>query len=590
MLFPDYTLPMFDDTFNLDTGLQTLILMTDNAYERFDADESFRLSGAELTGQPIDTAFDRQALPFVAQIIATSSSMRSGAIYDELTQGKVMALGLSIFIASIAVIIVSLLIYNLLHAERGQIGILKALGYRRTEIALPYFLSMLFVAFFMLIVGYAVGYRAAEPLKAMYLDFYLLPSVRIGQSVTVFATAIFVPLFFFAAVTWSIINRMLREGPLELLKPHESRAINRLSRWVSRLLVHARGSTKFKYLHAVRSTGTFFLFFISIMFSTILITFSFMTNGMMERMTIDYLGKVDYQYESYADFTERVPEPGPGEEKFLVYPYASLDGEIVTLQGLSPRNNLYRLYDETGRDLTVYIRNGAVVTKRLAIKYGIEEGDTLTVKVNRDFFSFPVRGVVDEYISDTVYLDIEKLSAMVSENRTQRLFSGIYSMEKPSDAYYSTIISKGDIIAQAESMASYTAYMINIMIAGAAVIAASILFTLTSFTVEKNYYVISLLKVMGYHRREITSMILNSYFIYAVFSYLLSIPISLAIVNGVMSVFAKEYGVVLPVEFQPADALKSLAIVVVIFLLGTWASRMKIRKIPLQEVLKSYGE
>ena len=63
----------------------------------------------------------------------------SGAIYDELDQGKVIGLGLSLLIMSIALIIVSILIFNLLNSERSKIGLLKAMGYRRREIARPYF-------------------------------------------------------------------------------------------------------------------------------------------------------------------------------------------------------------------------------------------------------------------------------------------------------------------------------------------------------------------------------------------------------------------------------------------------------------------
>jgi len=590
VLLPDYTLPMFDDSFNLDTGLQTLMLMTDSEYERFDDKEGFRLAGVNLTEEIVDTAFDKDELPFVTQIAATKANMRSGAIYDELTQGKVMALGLSIFIAIIAVIIVSIMIYNLLHAERGQIGILKALGYRRREIAMPYFLSVLFFALIMLIAGYFLGTVFAEPLKELYLDFYLLPSVKINQSLTVFATAIFVPFLFFAAVSGVIIYRILGETALELLKPHENKSINKLSKSLSRMLANAKGMTKFKYLHAIRSTGSFFIFFIGIMFSTILISFSFMMGGMVDRMTIDYLNKVDYQYESYADVTKRLPEVGIGEEKFLIYPYASLEDKLISLQGLSPRNNLYKLYDESGDDITVYTQNGAVITKRLSVKLGISEGDTISVKVNQDFYAFTVKGVSDEYIADKVYLNIERLSNMLSENQSSRLFSGIYSTDKPSADYYSTIISKEGLIEQSKAMSNYTQFIVNIMIGGSAMIAASILFVLTSFTVEKNYYVISLLKVMGYKRREVNAMILNSYFVYAVISYLVSIPIALAVLYWMMDLFASEYGVILPLKFEPIFVVRTLAILVVIYFVSTYISRRKIERIPLQEVLKTYGE
>jgi putative ABC transport system permease protein len=590
VLFPDYTLPTFDNTFNVDTGLQVLVLLTDREYEDISAKESFRLSGINLTGSEIDTAYDKDKLPFVTQIITTATNMRSGAIYDELSQGRVTGLGIGIFIAAIAVIIVSIMMSNLLHSERGQIGILKAMGYRRLEIAMPYFISVVSMAFLMLIIGYIIGSAYAEPLKRLYLDFYLLPEANIDQSITVFATAIFVPLFFFAAFSGAIIYKMLGEGPLELLRPHETTSLNWLSKYISRLLTRAKGKTKFKYLHAIRSTGSFVIFFIGIMFSTLLITFSFMMNGMMDRMTVGYLHNVDYKYQSYADFTKRIPEPKIGEEKFLIYPFAYIGDKVVSLEGLSPNNTLYKLYNDTGEDITRYIQNYAVITKQLSLKLGINEGDTIKIKVNKEYYSFTVRGITDEYTSDQVYLNISKLSNMVSENKSSRLYSGIYSTSEPSSEYYNMIISKEGIIEQSKSMANYTDFMINIMIWSSAIISASILFVLTSFTVEKNYYAISLLKVLGYKRREVNSMILNSYFVYALISYAASMPVALAILKWMENLFLAEYGIIIPLKFNPADMLKGLAILVVIFLAGTYASRRKIGKIPLQEVLKTYGE
>lgn len=91
-------------------------------------------------------------------------------------------------------------------------------------------------------------------------------------------------------------------------------------------------------------------------------------------------------------------------------------------------------------------------------------------------------------------------------------------------------------------------FMMNVLIGGASLIAFSILFVLTALTIEKNYYVISLLKVMGYQKREVRSMILNSYFIYALISALLSIPIALLTLRVIVVVFAEDYGLVLPLE------------------------------------------
>lgn len=85
-------------------------------------------------------------------------------------------------------------------------------------------------------------------------------------------------------------------------------------------------------------------------------------------------------------------------------------------------------------------------------------------------------------------------------------------------------------------------------------------------------------------------MILDSYFVYMLLCYALSMPIALGILDMLRQVFLQEYGLVIPLEFAPVDMLKGLAILVAIFLAGTYASRRKIARIPLQEVLKTYGE
>lgn len=138
-------------------------------------------------------------------------------------------------------------------------------------------------------------------------------------------------------------------------------------------------------------------------------------------------------------------------------------------------------------------------------------------------------------------------------------------------------------------MSDYLFLMTNILIGVAVVIAASILFVLTSFTVEKNYYAISLLKVMGYTKREVNAMILNSYYVYALLGYIISIPISLVTLRAVVTLFANEYNLVLPLEYHWTFILYTFLILSVVFFVSTWVSRRKITRVPLQEVLKQYN-
>lgn len=582
VLFPDYTLPLFDDNFfNLDPGSQTLLLMTDESFETFVGQESFRLSG--VTDQPIKTDLE---LPFVVSVMETENIIRSGAIYSEISSGKAMALGLSLFIVSIAVIIVAILISNMLEAERRQIGLLKAIGYSRRQIASPYLVLILIFAFFMLIIGYFLGLYFANPLKELYLDFYLLPSITIAQSPLVFVTAVFAPLLFFAFVAGAVIYKIMGESALALLSPRDNVSLNRLSRFISRLLKRASGKTKFKYLYAVKSTGSFLIFFLGILFSTVLIVFALMMNGAVDRMTVGGLNEAVYEYEAYTDGSPVLEE---GQEPFLTYPFAFVEDKLITLKGLDVDNTLFPLRNEEGDALTLE-PDGLVVSSSLALKLGLDVGQDIDVELDGDTLTYPVIGIADEFSGDFAYLPRATLSELLTNGSTDDLFNGIYATERPNESDYPIILSRQGLIDQSESINQYMNFMMNVLIGGASLIAFSILFVLTALTVEKNYYVISLLKVMGYQKWEVRSMILNSYFIYALISALLSIPIALLTLRVIIVVFAEDYGLVLPLEFEWVYIVYTLGAVVLLFFMSTFISRRKIDQIPLQEVLKTYQE
>lgn len=592
VLFPDYTLPSFgDNPFMVDTTMLPLILMTDQAYEQLDVKEYFRFAGVDPAGKEIDTTFSKEKLPFVTQIIPTATNMRSGAVYDELSQSRITALGLSLFIALIAVIIVAIMVSNILHFERGQIGILKAMGYRKKEIALPYLLAVSLFSIVMLFIGYFLGFYFAEPLKNVYLDFYLLPETLIHQDLSVFLTAIFIPLLFIVLFSGIIIYRILAEKPLDLLRPRMSSTLNRFSRFISLLLSRAKvkASTKFKYLYAIRSTGSFIILFVGILFSTLLTLFGFMMDGMFEEMTVGYLDKVAYNYQAFADFTKPLPNLQEEEEKFLYYPYANLNDAAVKLEGLDPASTLFKLYDHDQTDLTAEIEDGIVITKSIGLKQDLAVGDTIDLEILDQTVSLEINGITEEY-TDMIYMDIAELSAILSVGASRDLYSGIYSIDRPAAEFYNVILPKQDLYDQAKAMKAYTDMVIKVMISGAIVIGTSILFVLTAFTVEKNYYPISLLKVLGYRRKEINAMVLNSYFTYALASFIISIPAANLILDLLMNIFLKEYGIIIPLAFTLLDGVKAFGLFIFIFIISTYINRRKIHRIPLQEILKTYGE
>jgi putative ABC transport system permease protein len=303
-------------------------------------------------------------------------------------------------------------------------------------------------------------------------------------------------------------------------------------------------------------------------------------------MTVGGLNEAVYEYEAYTDGSPPIED---GQEPFLTYPFAFVEEKLITLKGLEIDNTLFPLRNEDGDTLTLE-PDGLIVSSSLALKLGLEVGQDIDVELNEETLTYPIVGIADEFSGDFAYLPRATLSELLTDGATDELFNGIYATERPNDSDYPTILSRQGLIEQSESINQYMNFMMNVLIGGASLIAFSILFVLTALTVEKNYYVISLLKVMGYQKREVRSMILNSYFIYALVSALLSIPIALLTLRVIIVVFAEDYGLVLPLEFEWMYIVYTLGAVVLLFFLSTFVSRRKIDQIPLQEVLKTYQE
>lgn len=593
-LLPDYNLPLLGTDLIIDNRTQSFIIMTDKAFDELKGDENFHFSGvskgewneSKFKTDVVDTYKDKSNLNFITNIVSTQNQMRSGGIYLELKGGKAMSMGLSIVISSIAILIVAILIYKILREEKGQIGVLKALGYKNKKIAKSYIVLILLMSLPMLILGYIGGWLAAEPLKNMYLMFYLLPSVPIRGNFVVALTAIIVPLIFFIGLSSILIIKMLSKKALDLLRNSETNKVSFLNKLTNKILKNAKGKTKFKYSFIFKNTPKFLVFFFGVLFSTILIVMALMMSSVFNNLGTKYYERVDYNYEGFIDNTKELPTLSAGEEKFLQYPSALYKDEMITLIGLSEDNKLHKLYDKDNKDITKDLDDGIVMTSSFALKNGIKVGDTIKVQIGNKEDSLKIVGETDEYTGDKLYISRKKLSELISYGKNSDLYNGVFSKEKLNSNDYVSVVNKNTILEQSKSMQGFVRVSIYAMIASAVFIAVIIMFVLTSLTIEDNTYSISLLKVMGYNKKEVNSMILDSYKIYTIIAYLIGLPLTIVSMNFGMKYLASEFGMILPVKLSLLQAILGFVIVLIIFYLGTFSAKRKINKISLQETLK----
>lgn len=589
VLFPDYTLLIFGKEFIIDSKKITVALTTDNEYEKLKGIEKICFSGKISKDVKDFKEYFNKDLPYVESIVDTKSNITSGYLFKEVVMGKTVVVGLSIMITGIAIVIVGIILYKILQGEKGPIGVLKALGYLNKEIAKPYIMIIALVALPMLILGSIVGYFMSKSTLKLFAEFYLFPQENIVNNFSVYIFSVVIPFVFFIGLSYLIIKFMIRKKPLDLLKPNSDKKLTKLTVFVDKLLGRCKTVTKFKYSFLIREKGKFIVYILGVMFASSLIILGLMMPRFFTKFITDSYEKVDYKYQAYIDVSKPLPDVENGQEKFIIIS-TEVDNHNVVLSGLESDNKLYKLYNDDNEEITSKLQDGVIVTESFKGILDKDIGDEITLDLNGKKMTFSIVGVSEEYKDATVYMERETLSEIYTNGQSKDIFTGVYSEDKMDESKYSSIVTKNDILEQSKSMQGFLYVCIGVMLGVSILIAIIILFVLTSITIEDNYYNISLLKVMGYNKKEVNSMIINSYLAYAMIAYFIALPISVFGIDAFINYIGKGFDMVLPFKFELWQIFVGVASIIIIYFIGTINAKRKVNKISLQETLKAYRE
>ena len=136
-----------------------------------------------------------------------------------------------------------------------------------------------------------------------------------------------------------------------------------------------------------------------------------------------------------------------------------------------------------------------------------------------------------------------------------------------------------------KAMQKYNA-SIYIVITFASIMAFVIIAVIANIVVEENKKIISLMKVMGYKNKKISSIVLNIYTPIIIISYLLSIPVTKEILKQIVSVLAGDMKMTIPISLEPTLAILGLVALLIAYYIAVGLSKRVLNKIPLAVALK----
>ncbi|MFN7011597.1 MAG: ABC transporter permease [Allorhizobium sp.] len=350
---------------------------------------------------------------------------------NELDELRAMAAVIPPIFLFVAAFLVNMILTRLITLEREQIGLLKALGYRETEVAWHYLKLTLVIALIGVAIGFLAGNWTARELTRLYARFFSFPFLIFRESFDLYAISagVCVAAAFAGAVKaiWSVVAL---PAAVAMLPPAPLRFRSLFNR-------HGRGPTFFSQLtimafrQIIRAPVRAGLTSLGVSFSVALLVVSMFSADAVGYMVDQIFFRMERQDASL--YFDRDRPPGaidsvrqlPGVLR--AEPFRAMSVKLrnrqhekdLTIFGVETKTDLGRIMDADMRPMAPP-EHGITLIGRVADSLGVRVGDAIEVElVERDHrrVSVPVTGISQSLVGIDAYMHIEALNRLVGDGR-----------------------------------------------------------------------------------------------------------------------------------------------------------------------------
>lgn len=478
---------------------------------------------------------------------------------------------------------------RMIKQESGIAGALYALGYKRKELYRHYLKFPLGVAVIGGVSGTVLGLVTVGPMMSVYFMLFDIPMTGINYSPAVIVLSLLLPVLFLGLSGFLVVRKELKHSPAELMKGNQEKSkVNFLERRFR--LEKLKFALKFKIREQLRSLSRLALLLVGCAVATLLLLFGFfLKSGMDYFLDVEVKNAQNYRYEYVFDSlrTEPVPE---GSEPFAVSKFLlpGDDIKVFNVAGYLPDSNISTITDESGTRLRI---NQVIVTKPIAHKLNVKPGDTITIVRKSDYKEFSLTvGSITDSLNMTIMMPLAEYNEKfgMPEGSYNELFSNNL-LDIPENEQYKVYSIEDKISAIQSLMAPLTSIVIFIAVI-AFIIGMIIIYVVTSMIVVENKSTISLMRIFGYRKKEVNSLILNSSTIVVMIGYLLGILLSFLSVGGLLKALENSLTFGMPVTIDPLYVIFGFVFVMLSYELSKLLCRRKINAVSMSEVLKAGAE
>jgi len=606
---PEYMLAMSGRGIGLDERAFVVIWMLRSAVAPV-----FRLEGAfddvviqieAGTSVPaILDAVDRELVRYGGfHAVGRDRQMSNYALTGELDNLRNLALVVPAIFLAVAAFLVNVVVSRLVFLERTQIAVLKALGFTDRRIALHYLGLVASIVAIGAVVGVALGAWSARWMTDMYADFYRFPERIYHVSPALIAATVGIGLAAAVAGALGAVFRIARMPPAQAMRPPAPLVYRRTL--AERLGIgRAIGPSGMMVVREIERRPVRFL----LSTAGIAMSVGIFIFGRFSWDSFDYLFDDVYLREHREDLTVTLASPQParaiqelahlpgvelaeGERAVPVRIRAGSKWRDTVIIGYAPTTELHQAPAGLPHD-------GVLLTDRLAGVLGVGAGDPIDVEILEGDWPVRrvvVRGLVDEPFglqghARADWLDhllrveprVTTLLLRVTPDRAAEVRARLKQIPAVAG-----VTSTSRIIENFRTQTGGSMWVMTMILGlSAAAIAIGVVYNNARIALSLRSRDLASLRVLGFTRREISSVLLGELGAQVV----LGVPLGLVVGTWWATAYAATIDqevMRFPLHISPSTYATAAAIALVSGLISALLVRRKLDRLDLVEVLKS---
>lgn len=551
-------------------------------YDKIDADETAYYSIRYNRDNSKEVRAKLNDDYVIASYLAATTNTR---ISMPVNEGDAVTNMATMYAPIMFIIVLALIVMVLgrnIRNEQYLLGTFLALGFSKKQIVRHY------MRFGMLpgIVGSVIGIVAAIPVTKAISYFYIeYDFEKLEYTVTYDVSSILIALILPTVIYCLAIavqaSRLFRKSPVDLLRNtgKDSKAIGIMKN------SRAKTQSKMRIRSVLGHPGRSIVTTIGVCVAAFCIMAGLIMDDSLDSLMHDGVtSSVKY---NYLYRLNSLGEGEPDEGEALFQNYYEVDGNTVQLstQGIEEGSKYFPDKTDAGEKLDL---DKYYLTSAAAETYGVKTGDELTFCNIADLKEHKVKisGVVTDNTHCYLYTSRKNATELAGVD------SGVYNC----------IISGGkleldkDLVASETSMAVSADTMENIMgpmnaiIIGIEVLGiilgVFVLYLVINMIVSETGTNISVMKVLGFSRREITNRVLNVNHILVCIGFLIGIPAAYAFVKVGYADTIENYGMLLAPVVKVKAVIIGFVLTWITYEISLLLQKRKISRIDMVESLK----